>query len=244
MSEKERGEGIVFKKEEIRESDILYSALSKEWGRVTLLGKGIRKIGAKLKSQIEKMNLVEFEFVQGKEFKILTDANLISNFSEMKKNFFKLNLGLKVCELLDSFLKEGQGEDVWEMTLAFFNFLNKKRTDKKLSLLAFFWFFWNFFQKLGTYPSPQFCFLCQKELKEGFFDSKTDAFLCPKCAKKSSQKVFVEKETVSLLKKILSSDIILIKELRLSQGVLKNLNELSKNVFENLKNQYGLQTFF
>lgn len=243
MSLKKRTEGIVFKKRERLENDILFSTFTKDFGRLEILGKGIRKMSSKLKSQIDLFSLVEIEFVEGKEYKILTDSLKIFSLDNLKKNFLALKIGLKICEILDLFLKEEEKEErVWNLLLKTFLFLNKKWQPKNQYHLSFFWFFWNFIVALGIYAPPLFCFECQRELKEGFFDLKEKIFLCPFC-KRRNEKIFLPKEFILNLKKFLESDILIVKEIEPKEDELQKLSKISKICFETLKENYAKVVF-
>ena len=71
-----RTEGFIFKKEDRNDSDRVFSVFSKDFGRLEIFGKAIRKIDSKLKSAVEIFSFSEIEFVQGKNRKTLTDVFL------------------------------------------------------------------------------------------------------------------------------------------------------------------------
>lgn len=243
MSLKKRTEGIVLKKRERLENDLLFSLFTKDFGRLEILGKGIRKMDSKLKSQIDLFSLVEIEFVEGKEQKILTDSLKILSLDNLKKDFLTLKIGLKICEILDLFLKEGEKEErLWNLILETFLFLNKKWQKRRQYHLSFFWFFWNFIATLGIYAPPLFCFECQKELKEGFFDLREKVFLCSFC-KKKNERIFLSKEFIFNLKKILESDILIVKKIEPREDDFQKLSKISKICFETLKENYAKVVF-
>jgi len=98
-----RTKGWVFKKENKNEADQDFSVFTQDFGKLELRGRAIRKINSKLRSGIDKFFLSEVEFIQGKNYKTLTDAILIRKFKETAV----LN---KIAELLDNFIK-GQEKD-------------------------------------------------------------------------------------------------------------------------------------
>lgn len=243
MTLKTRTEGIVFKKKERMENDILYSIFTRDFGRLEILGKGIRKMGGKLKTQIDLFSLVEIEFVEGKEHKILTDAQGILTFENLRKNFLTLKIAFKICEILDLFLKAEQREDkLWEILLKTFQFQNKKWRTGKEYHLAFFWFFWKFIVTLGIYAPPLFCFNCQKELADGFFELEKKIFLCHNCGKKKGG-IVLSKNIILNLKKFLHSDIIVVRELKPKEEEFQTLAKISKGCFEYLKENYVQMDF-
>lgn len=75
-----RTKAIVLKKVDRKEADQLFTLYTEDFGKLTVLGRAIRKISSKLRSGIEIFYLSEIEFIQGKAYKILTDAVLIEKF--------------------------------------------------------------------------------------------------------------------------------------------------------------------
>ena len=92
-------EGFVFKKEDIFEADRIFSVFTKDFGRIEVLGKAIRKIASKLRGGMAMFDLSEIEFIQGKNKKTLTDAISIKKFSNITKNPEKLLLVVKISEM-------------------------------------------------------------------------------------------------------------------------------------------------
>src|SRR5260221_8614188 len=98
-------EGFVFKKDDSLEADRNFSVFTKDFGRVEIFAKAIRKINAKLKGGIDIFHFSEIEFVQGKKRKTLTDAVLLDKFSGIAGHPENFLLALKISELMDNFIK-------------------------------------------------------------------------------------------------------------------------------------------
>ena len=92
-----RTKGFVLKKECREEADQLFTLFTKDFGKLEVLGKAIRKISSKLRANIEVFYLTEVEFIQGKNQKILTDAILIEKFKNLRENLKKLSKGGQRC---------------------------------------------------------------------------------------------------------------------------------------------------
>ena len=71
-----RTQGYVIKKTGLREADQLFTIYTEDYGKIDVLGRGIRKITSKLRSGIDLFCFSEIEFVQGKAYKTLTDAKI------------------------------------------------------------------------------------------------------------------------------------------------------------------------
>jgi len=61
-----RTQGLILKKEDQGEADLLFTIYTKDFGKLEILGRAIRKISSKLRSGAEIFYLSEVEFIQGK----------------------------------------------------------------------------------------------------------------------------------------------------------------------------------
>jgi len=75
-----RTRGIILKEANRGEADRLFILYTKDFGKIEILGKGIRRINSKLRPGISFPSLSEIEFIQGKRYKTLTDASLLADF--------------------------------------------------------------------------------------------------------------------------------------------------------------------
>ena len=148
-----RTQGFVIKKTDRGEADQLFTIYTKDFGKLEILGKAIRKIKSKLRGGIELFYLSEIEFIQGKTYKTLTDAILIESFPNIRKNLKKLAVAHRIAENLDDLVK-GQEPDkeIWELLLETFNKLNTKYKIQDTRYIIYYYFLWNLFSILGYQP--------------------------------------------------------------------------------------------
>lgn len=78
-----RSKGFILEKKDLRETDQLFTVFTEEFGKINVLGRSIRKINSKLRAGIDLCYLSEIEFIQGKNYKTLTDAIVLQKFSDM-----------------------------------------------------------------------------------------------------------------------------------------------------------------
>ena len=93
-----RTQGFIVKKTDRGETDQLLTIYTKDFGKLEILGKAIRKVKSKLRGGAELFYFSEIEFIQGKTNKTLTDANLIESFPNIRKNLKKLAIAHKIAE--------------------------------------------------------------------------------------------------------------------------------------------------
>src|SRR3989344_7939080 len=116
-----RTEGVILKKEARGEADLLLTVYTRDFGKLKILGKAVRKINSKLRSAVRIFSLSEIEFIQGKSQKTLTDAILIGKSPPLIKDLKKLRIAHKIAEVLDKLIKgQERDEKIWNLLIEIF----------------------------------------------------------------------------------------------------------------------------
>jgi len=164
-----RTTGLIFKKDDRGETDQLFTVYTKDFGKLEILGKAIRKISSKLRSGAELFYLSEIEFIQGKTQKTLTDAILIEKFKNLREDLKTLSVAYKISEILDNLIKgQEPDEKIWQLLLETFERLNNYTLYPKTYTLIYYYFLWNLLSILGYQPELYNCVICQKNLSTYF----------------------------------------------------------------------------
>jgi DNA repair protein RecO (recombination protein O) len=247
MFVKHRTEGIIFKKENFGESDQLFKIFTKDFGKIEVLGKGIRKISSKLRSGMEIFYLSEIEFVQGKIHKTLTDAICLEKFQNLRKNLKKLAIAYKIAEDLENFIKgEEPEEKIWRLLSEVFQELDDLKFKTYNLQLIYYYFFWNLISLLGYRPELHFCLACQKKLEpKGLYFSKKDGgIICQNCFQKTREGEKVSKRVVKILRIFLEKDIQILKRIMVNKEDFEKLRKISDNYYNFLfKKNYEIKNF-
>lgn len=140
---------FVFKREDRLESDRVFSVYTKEFGRLEVTGKALRKIDSKLRGGIELFSFSDIEFIQGKKIKTLTDAVSHRRFTGVFKDPGKYGIALDICSLVDACINgEEKDERIFNLLADVFSKLDSGRARR----LIYYYFFWNFISLLGYGP--------------------------------------------------------------------------------------------
>ena len=249
-----RTQGFVLKKNNQGENNQLLTVYTKDFGRLEVLGKSIRKISSKLRSGVELFYLSEIEFIQGKAYKILTDAILINDFKNLRKGLTGMSVAFKVSAAFEGLIK-GQEADgrIWHLTEETFKRLNEVEKEKqkikiispssfpeegKLEIIYYF-FLWTLFSLLGYKPELYNCLQCRKGLilEKLYFNSESGGIICHNCFKKLKSGQEVKVETIKILRIILEKNWIIFSKLKIKKLHLKALNEISDYYFSEVLKQ-------
>jgi len=182
-----RTQGFILKKTDRGEADRIFTIYTKDFGKLEILGKAIRKISSKLRSGTELFYLSEVEFIQGKTHKTLTDVMLIESFPNLRKDLEKLSIAYRISEVLDDLIKGQEAdEEIWELLEETFIKLNNLKIENEKLKIIYYYFLWNILSISGYQPELYNCSLCQKKLlpEKLYFNSKEGGIICQNCFKK------------------------------------------------------------
>lgn len=122
--------GIILKKSAFREADCLYIFFTRDFGKITLVARGAKKIGSKLAGHLDYFQEINLTFATGKVFDQVSGAVITKNFKDLKADYERVNLGFEFLNLLGQSTKEKDADEkVYEFII---NVLNYLETEKNL----------------------------------------------------------------------------------------------------------------
>lgn len=226
--------GIILKKENRGEANQLFTIYTKDFGKLEILGKAIRKISSKLRSDIDIFYLSNIEFIQGKNYKTLTDALVIEKYENIKKNLGKLKIIYKIAEIFDR-LVHGQEKDekIWNLLFEVLKNLNEQNLRNKNQQLFFYYFLWKFLSILGYEPQLYNCSICQKKVKPEtiYFVPKEGGIICRSCSKKFKKSKIITPEVIKIIRFLLSKEWQTVSKLKIDDYNFKLLKTISEYFF-------------
>src|SRR5579859_2940888 len=101
-------EGIIIKRRNYKDADRMLTVFTRNYGKIAVKAGGVRKITSRRSSHIELLNHTTLTLYKGNGFPVLTEAQMINSFSEIKDNLIKIGFAYHICELIDGLCPEGQ----------------------------------------------------------------------------------------------------------------------------------------
>lgn len=232
LYQKYKTRGVVFKEENDLGADKIFSIFTKEFGRVEVLGRAIRKIDSKLKGGIEIFSLSEIEFIQGKNKKTLTDAVFKEKFKNLFENQEKLKVACEISQLIDNFIKgQEPDEKIWNLLVDSFEKLNQYQSRAEHCQLVYAYFFWNLVSVLGYSPELSNCADCQQKLNpyELYFSNKEGGVICKNCHVLKRSGTRVNSDIIKILRLFLNKDWNILKGLKIKTNSQNLLGDVSNS---------------
>ncbi|MFH0987293.1 MAG: DNA repair protein RecO [Patescibacteria group bacterium] len=244
-----KSEAIVIREKDFAEQDKFFTVFAREYGKMGVLAKSVRKIDAKLRAGLQLLNYVSLEFVRGKNFNIATDAIVKDEFLKSKSSPSRFRDSLYICNILDNLIKgEEADEKTWKLLLESLRDLEAHSN----RFIFIHYFEWNLVSALGFKPELYFCLGCQERIKKGrfFFSIKDGGIFCGDCLKKknlSRKKMLsldkipgtqeISKDAIKTLRLITEQNKEVLERLKIHPPLLKELKDLSKSFLSYIAEQ-------
>ncbi len=229
MFNRYRTQGILLVSQDRGESNKFFTAYTEDFGKIRLFAKSIRKKESKLRSVASLFSLNQIEFIEGKNYRTLTDAKIISDFKEIKKNLTKTAFAHKACEVLNALTKgEQKDEKVWFLLKEFFEDLNQEKLATEF--LIYHRFAWKLFFFLGYKPELHNCVFCFEKIKKEpiYFSFENGGIVGSCCAEKEEDIFLITTDNIKVLRILLDKDKKMALKLRIDPQTKKNLETFTE----------------
>ncbi len=142
-------EGIVLSRKNYGEADRILIVISKDYGKISLLAKGIRKIKSKKRGHLEIFSKVKFSAIGGKGMDIMIEAQTLNDYAGVRVNLNKISLAYYFCEVISKITHEdGQRSLVFDLLSLALEELEQEIELKKLRLK----FIYELLTDMGYWP--------------------------------------------------------------------------------------------
>ncbi len=230
-----RTQGFFLEERERGEDSRIFDVFTKDFGKIKIFGKAIRKIKSKLRAGTEIFSFSEIEFIQGKVYKTLTDAVLIDKFKNLKIENNKFQIASKISKDINNLVHGEEKDDkIWKLLKETLQELNTNfKIDDWYLKIIYYYFYWSLISILGYKPELYYCHICHKKLdkRNTYLFSKENGIICKTCFQKIDK---VNKElysnintnTIKVLRIILRKDWGTLQHLKIKQEDKDNLDYL------------------
>ena len=156
-------EGIVLARRNYGEADRILSVYTKNHGRVSFIAKGIRRPASRKRGHLEVFNQFKFQAASGRGLDMLTEAEIIESFSEVRKSLKKISLAYYFMEVIGRITHEGErNEELYSHVLENLRML---KFETKLKALRTN-FVYNLLTVLGYWPRGKALISVDEKLEE------------------------------------------------------------------------------
>ena len=216
-------EGIVLKSFDFRETSRIATFLTKDFGKIKGVLKGIRKTPGKFGSSLDRFSLNDIVYYQyrNSDIHLVSQCDMKEFFTGFRQDLKRLTAASYASELLDTLVMTEQGNhEIYELMR---NFLTSLQTVEDINKLV------HIFQikvllLSGFRPHLDSCVRCQKRIAgQTIFSLSLGGLVCSSCKAPAGSMVSITRGTVASIMHIEDSPWQMILRLGLSDRIKKEL---------------------
>ena len=123
-------ESIILKHVDLGEADRILTLLTPYKGKIHAVAKGSRRVISKKAGHLELLYHSQLQIAQGRNLDIITQAEGIDSFLDLRKELWHMTCGFYLAELVERFIEEDiQHQDVYKLLLMALHVLNADAHD-------------------------------------------------------------------------------------------------------------------
>lgn len=180
MEREQKVNGIVLRSRDYKEADQLITIYTREQGKITVQARGSKKTTSRLRSGILLFSQTSLELTAGKLFPIVTGANTVTAFPELRRDFTRMSYASYAAELLDQVIAESQPEEsLFVLILRTLHLLEHSNPWLAVRYLELY-----LLEQQGYSLQLQRCLHCGALLRQERYHGVQGGLLCESCRRK------------------------------------------------------------
>lgn len=104
-------DAIVLRNINVKDVDKLYTLFTKDLGKISVRGFGVRKITSKRAGSLDSLNHIKISLQEKNSFYTLEEVDVVSSYASIKQDYKKSRLSMYLAELVLRNLEESSVEE-------------------------------------------------------------------------------------------------------------------------------------
>jgi DNA repair protein RecO (recombination protein O) len=175
-----RSEAIVISHKDWGEADRMLWLYTRKLGKVQAIAKGVRKMRSRKAGHLEPFTCSNLMFARGRTFLIVTQAETVAPFLDLREDLLKVGYAAYISELLDRFTYE---EDDNQLIYQLLKDTLTRIDGEPEPYPAVRYFEIHLLDLLGYKPELTNCVNCDSLIQpeDQFFSISLGGVVCPRC---------------------------------------------------------------
>jgi DNA repair protein RecO (recombination protein O) len=177
---------VVLRSTKYKDSDKIFTLFTKEYGKISAIARGVRKISSRRGGNLDTLNLISVKIHESSNgIKNIEEVKTIESSKNIKKDLAKSLKAYYIAELIHKSTEEGEKlEPIFDLLIKFLKILEKNGYSGDLFVT---YFETNLMKLLGYELTLDRCRKCGRSLDENWdkytFNLETGSIECEKCSK-------------------------------------------------------------
>ena len=198
-----REQGIVLRTYKLGETDRIVNLLTQGRGKVRAVAKGVRRPGSKFGGRLEPFSHVDLQLYEGRSLDMISQAELITPFDEVRDDFALSACGSAMVEAADRIAQEDERSN--RLVLLLLEGLRALSAAPPHPSAVLDAFLLRLASVAGYHPYLDACASCGTPGAHAVFHLAAGGVLCPTCAPAGSHAF--DPRVITLLSSFASGDL-------------------------------------
>ena len=224
-------EGIIINTKNYGDTSKILDIFTKEYGVIGVIAKGCKSLKSNLRSVTDKLTYATFTIYYKKEkLSILSEASIINNFSNIKKDIEKISYASFLIDLTNQVYKQCEDASLYDLLISSLIKIN----DNFNLLIITNILELKYLEYLGVMPTLDGCSICGSK-NVVTLSSDKGGYLCSKC---HTNEVIVSEKTIKLVRMYILVDINKIEKLDIKKEYVYQVNNFIDDYYDRYTGLY------
>ena len=224
-------EGIIINSKDYKDSSRILDIFTKEYGIIGVIAKGCKSIKSNLRSVTDKLTYATFTLYYKKDkLSILSEASVINNFSNTKKDIEKISYASFLIDLTNQVYKQCEDNTLYDLLVNSLEKINNNFNPLIITNIIEL----KFLEHLGVMPNIDGCSICGSK-NVVTLSSDKGGYLCSKCR---TNEPIVSDKAIKLVRMYTLVDIKKISKLDISKDVVYEVNNFIDDYYDRYTGLY------
>ncbi|MBQ9071751.1 MAG: DNA repair protein RecO [Bacilli bacterium] len=224
-------EGIIINTKNYGDTSKIIDILTKEYGIIGVIAKGCKSLKSNLRSVTDKLTYATFTIYYKKDkLSILSEASVINNFSNIKKDIEKISYASFLIDLTSQVYKQCEDSSLYDLLISSL----KKINDNFNPLIITNIIELKYLDYLGVMPNLDGCSICGNK-NVVTLSSDKGGYLCSKC---HTNEPIVSNKAIKLVRLYTLVDIDKISKLDINKDIIYEVNNFIDDYYDRYTGLY------
>ena len=224
-------EGIIINTKNYGDTTKILDIFTKEYGVIGVIAKGCKSLRSNLRSVTDKLTYATFTiYLKKDKLSILSEASIINNFSNMKKDIEKISYASFLLDLTNQVYKQCEDNNLYDLLTSALIKINDNFNPLIITNIIEL----KYLEYLGVMPNINGCSICGSK-NVVTLSSDKGGYLCSKC---HTNEFIVSDKTIKLVRMYTLVDISKISKLDLSKNIVYEVNNFIDDYYDRYTGLY------
>lgn len=224
-------EGIIINSKDYKDSSKILDIFTKEYGLIGVIAKGCKSLKSNLRSVTGKLTYATFTIYYKKDkLSILSEASVINNFSNIKKDIEKISYASFLIDLTNQVYKQCEDISLYDLLISALVKINENFNPLVIANIIEL----KYFEYLGVMPNIDGCSICGSKSVVTLSSDK-GGYLCSKC---HTNEPIVSDKAIKLVRMYYYVDIEKISKLDISKDIIFEVNNFIDDYYDRYTGLY------